>query len=577
MTARRLLDKETSVPHAIAQVLEEAGVSFVFGIPGGRTIPIYDALYDRKPAIRTVLAREEGLAAVMADAHGRLTGRPAVAMGQAAFMLTNAGMGIVEAYLAGSPMLVIADLSDGFPFTQHGPYQSGTGDYGSWDARDVIRGYTKQVFVGRDPASAVQNTQLAIKHATSGQPGPVALLFHSAALAGSVGPDTTPRLYATEQYLPERHGADLADVGAAIEALADASKPVILAGNGVRMSGAQAQLRELAELLGAPVATTASGKGTFPETHPLALGVFGNFGLEAANATIGDADLVLAVGTKLGPTDTANENPALLDPERQVFLQIDIEPRHAAWSFPVQHALIGDASTVLGQFIEAAKQAELPGRINGAQDVAEAHARYASFNVGESESDARPILPQRLIADLGAGTPDDAIITCDAGENRLFMMHHYRTKGRQEYLQPAAVGGMGYAIPAALAAKVIHPKRAAIAVCGDGGFGIAMNGLLTAIEERINIVTVVLNNSALGWVRHGQGDRPIASDFAAFDYAAIARAMGCDAFRVEDPADVTPTIDKALAAGKPAVVEVITSLAATFRDVTSPLAAYPPR
>ena len=577
MTARRLLSETVPVPQAIAQVLEEAGVRFVFGMPGGRTIPIYDALYDRTPAIRTVLVREEGLAAVMADAHGRLTGRPAVAMGQAAFMLTNAGMGIVEACLAGSPMLVIADLSDGHPFTQHGPYQSGSGDFGSWDARDTIRGYTKEVFVARDGASAVQNTQLALKHATTGQPGPVALLFHSTALAGSVGPETTPRLYSTAGYLSGRHGADAEDVSAAVEALAAASKPVILAGNGVRMSAAQSQLRELAELLGAPVATTASGKGTFPETHPLALGVFGNFGLEAANATVADADLVLAAGTKLGPTDTANENPALLDPERQVLLQVDIEPRHAAWSFPVQHALIGDAAAVLGQLVEAVRQAELPGRVSGPSDVAEAHSRYASFDVPLSASDARPILPQRLIADLHAALPDDCIVTCDAGENRLFMMHHFRTKGTMEYLQPAAVGGMGYAIPAALAAKLVHPGRPVIAVCGDGGFGIAMNGLLTAIEEDIPIVTVVMNNSALGWVRHGQGDRPIASNFAGFDYAAIARAMGCEAFRVEDPAAIVPSIDKALGCGKPAVVEVITSLDATFRDVTSPLAAYPPR
>jgi acetolactate synthase-1/2/3 large subunit len=136
---------------------------------------------------------------------------------------------------------------------------------------------------------------------------------------------------------------------------------------------------------------------------------------------------------------------------------------------------------------------------------------------------------------------------------------------------------MGYAIPAALAAKLVHPGRPVIAVCGDGGFGIAMNGLLTAIEEGIPILTVVMNNSALGWVRHGQGDRPIASSFAPFDYAAIARAMGCEAFRVEDPVEIVPSIDKALGCGKPAVVEVITSLDATFRDVTSPLASYPPR
>jgi acetolactate synthase-1/2/3 large subunit len=438
MTARKLLSETVSVPEAIVRVLKEAGVRFVFGMPGGRTIPIYDALYDHRETIRTVLVREEGLAAVMADVHGRLTGRPAVCMGQAAFMLTNSGMGIVEAFLAGSPLLVIADLSDGHPFSQHGPYQSGTGDFGSWDARDAIRAFTKEVFVARDAASAVQSTQLALKHALTGQPGPVALLFHSAALSATVGPSTTPRLYATGQYLPpERPVADPEAVDAAIEALAAASRPVIITGNGVRLSGAQARLRELAELLHAPVATTASGKSTFPESHPLALGVFGNFGLDAANAVVADADLVLAVGTKLGPTDTANENPALLDPERQVFLQVDVEPRHAAWSFPVQHTLIGDAAAVLGQLTDAVRRAELPGRADGVEEVAEAHRRHASFLTLDSASDARPILPQRLIAEMGRVVPDDAIITCDAGENRLFMMHHFQTRPAAAWATPS--------------------------------------------------------------------------------------------------------------------------------------------
>jgi len=185
--AKRLLDAQVSVPEAIARVLEQAGIAFVFGMPGGRTGSLYQALYDHQRTIRCVLVREEGLAAVMADVYGRLSGRPGVCMGQGAFMLTNAGMGIVEAHLAGSPMLVLSDLSDGAPFSHHGPYQAGTGDYGAWDARATIAGYTKRVFVSREPAAGVQNTQLAIKHALSGQPGPVALLYHSHALTKTLG------------------------------------------------------------------------------------------------------------------------------------------------------------------------------------------------------------------------------------------------------------------------------------------------------------------------------------------------------------------------------------------------------
>lgn len=578
MTARRLLDETVSTPEAIVRVLEEAGIEFVFGMPGGRTVPIYNALYDHRSSIRTVLVREEGLAAVMAEVYGRLTGKPGVAMGQAAFMLTNAGMGIVEAYLAGSPMLVLSDLSDSFPFTQHAPYQSGAGGYGSWDAAATIKGYTKQTFVARDAAAAVQDTQLAIKHATSGQPGPVAVLYHSTALAGTVGPETTPRLYSTDAYLGRgNRGDDDTAIEAAVEALAGAARPAIIAGNGVRLSRARQELRELAEMLGAPVATTASGKGVFPETHPLALGVFGTFGLEAANAVVADADLILAVGTKLGPTDTANENPALLDPERQTLIQIDVEPRHAAWSFPTQHALIGDAASVLRQLITSVRRAELSGREAGTQRATEAHRQHASFDVSESEADGAPVLPHRLIKELHRAVPEGGVITCDAGENRLFMMHHFQTKEGMEYLQPSAVGGMGYAIPAALASKLVHPERPAVAVCGDGGFAIGMNGLMTAIEEQINVVVVVFNNSALGWVRHGQGDRPIASEFHHFDHAAIARAMGCEGIRVEHSRDLAPALERAIAIDSPVVVDVVTSGEFTFRDVTSPLAAYPVR
>ena len=575
MPVKKLVEERVPVPEAIVRVLEEAGIQFVFGMPGGRTSAIYNALYDHRDTIRAVLVREEGLASVMADVYGRLTGRPGVAMGQGAFMLTNAGMGIVEGYLAGSPMLILSELSDGGPLSHHAPYQAGTGDYGTWDARATIAGYTKQTFVAREPAAAVQNTQLAIKHAVSGQPGPVAVLYHSAALSQSVGPDTTPRLYATQAYLAdEPPGASESRIEEAIRLLDGAARPVIIAGNGVRMSRGQAELRQLAELLDMPVATTASGKGVFPETHPLALGVFGTFGLDAANAVVADADLILAVGTKLGPSDTANENPALLDPERQTFVQVDIEPRNASWTIPVQQALLGDARVVLDQLAVAARRAELP-RLDGSRRTTEAHRLHASFDVPESDAGGSPVFSQRLIKELHRGISEDAIVTCDAGENRLFMMHHFQTKGTVEYLQPSAVGGMGYAIPAALAAKLVFPERPVVAVCGDGGFAIAMNGLMTAIDEGIPIAVVVFNNSFLGWVRHGQGERPIASGLGSYDHAAIARAMGCEGIRVERAEDLQGALGRALAAKGPAVVDVVTSMDPTFNDVRSPLAAYP--
>src|SRR5690606_22274674 len=193
--------------------------------------------------------------------------------------------------------------------------------------------------------------------------------------------------------------------------------------------------------------------------------------------------------------------------------------------FPAEHTLIGDARAVLEQLGQAARRREVPP-FRGKERVAEAHARFASFDVPASRSDEAPVRPERLIKALHDAAPDNTIVTCDAGENRLFMMHHFQTTAGMEYLQPAGVGGMGYAVPAALAAKLVHPERPVVAVCGDGGFGIGMNGLLTALEEDIPVTVVVFNNSMLGWVRHGQGDRPVASGFRDHNLAAIAQAMG---------------------------------------------------
>src|SRR5690606_3163913 len=166
---------------------------------------------------------------------------------------------------------------------------------------------------------------------------------------------------------------------------------------------------------------------------------------------------------------------------------------------------------------------------------------------------------------------EDAILTCDAGENRLFMTHFFRTKGAGTLLMPG-IGAMGYAIPAALAAKLVHPERQVIAVTGDGGLSMALNGLMTAIDEDIPIVVVTLNNSALGWVKHGQGNRTIASTFAEMNFAEVAKSIGCRGIRVEKPDEIAGALKEALSGNRPTVVDVVTSFKPSFRDVTSPLA-----
>src|ERR1700722_17036844 len=229
------LQEERRVADAIVDVLAEAGVGFVLGMPGGYTGSIFSALHGH-PTIRTIQVREESIGATMAEAYGRLTGRPLVVMGQGEWIAGNAGQGFLEALLGCSPIVILTEMSDGGALSHHAPYQSGTADYGNWDARGALQGVTKRVMVSHDPAQAVQHTQLALKHALTGEPGPVAVIFHSTALRGRVGPTSVPKIYGTEAYMPRAaQSVDEAALDVAGAAMAQAARPVIIAGNGVRL------------------------------------------------------------------------------------------------------------------------------------------------------------------------------------------------------------------------------------------------------------------------------------------------------------------------------------------------------
>jgi acetolactate synthase-1/2/3 large subunit len=567
MSVLPLLREETPVCDAIARVLEEAGIDMVFGLAGGHTGRIFTALEAYSKSIRTVLVREESLAGVMAEVYGRLRRKPGVIMGQGAWVLGNGIIGTLEGFLSSSPMLLLTEFSDTPGFSLHAPYQSGTGEYGAWDARRSFGGITKQVFEATDPVTAVHATQLAIKHALSGQPGPVTVLYGRGGLTGTVGPNSKPALYATAPYLPPPPApVDARRIEAAARVISAASAPVLIAGNGVRVSGAYEALRRFAEASGIPVATTATGKGVFPETHPLAVGPFATWGIASANQAVAGADVVIVVGSKLGASDTARENPALLDPRRQTFVQIDVEPRNASWTFPVEHVLIGDAGGVLDQLRDAIGSS--PHRDRGARRVALLRTEHGYFDSPEYRADDRPILPQRVIGELRRAVPANTIVTCDAGENRILTNHFYQTQSAGGILQAAGAGPMGYAIPAALAAKLIHPDRPVVAICGDGGFAMTMNGLMTAIEHDIPITVVIFNNRILGAVAHDTG--PYATHFGDFDHGAIARGMGCRGVKITDPDALGAAIREALGARTPTVIDVVTSADVSFRAALAP-------
>ena len=574
---------EIDVPHALVRVLEEAGIEFVFGMPGGDTGRIFDALYDSS-SVKTILVRHEQTGSVMAEMYGRVTGKPGVVMGQGIFLACNALFGPLEAVKGASPMLVLGDFTDMAPFMHHAPYQAGTGEYGNHDLRNLFASVTKYTAAVSEPKQAVQTLQLAIKHATSGSPGPVAVVFSSRSLSGMVKTERPPRLLATGRYLAHggtRPAAD--DVARIAETLLRAGSPVIVAGNGVHASRAWASLARLAEIAGIPVATTATGKSAMAETHALALGVFGNWGQAAANEVVSNADTVLVVGSRLSPTDTCFENPELLDADRQTLLQIDIEPLQIGRHYPVSAAIVADARLALD-----ALAAEVEARLTAAhrdaahrrrEHLAELKNLHRYFAEPEQRSADVPLRPERVISELAARLGERALVTMDAGANRLYMTHYFQSHGPGTVYQPSSIGGMGYALPAALGAKLAAPERDCVAVCGDGGFAMTINALLTAAQYRIPVTTVVLNNGVLGWVKDGQrrrGNRFIASELGKLDYARMAQSMGCRGTRVESLAELGQALDGVRNAQEPVVLDVVTTEHAPFWQVQSPLAKEGP-
>lgn len=545
----------------IVQTLEEAGIEYVIGIPGGGTGQIFNLLYGKEDRIKTILVRHEQIAAIMADAYGRATGRPAAIMGQGLFMASNATFGIMEAMLSSSPMLVITDTSDG-GVAFHAANQSGAGEYGSMDITTILKTMTKYTSLATTPKEAVMATQLAIKHATSGRPGPASVVMRSAAISGEVDVESPTFIHNAAGYLnTAKPQSAPQDIQKAIEILSQSKRPVLVAGNGVHLSKSHQQLQELAELWNMPVATSYKGKSAIAETHPLSVGMVGVYGQEAANRSVGEADTVVVVGAKLTPQDTVRERPSIFNPLNQKIIQIDIDDRNAGWTFPVDLGLIGDAGSILSQLVEASQ----PVAANSASDRKEwadalpQRKQDGSFYEDPAmHQDSSPVTPQRLVALLHENMSADAIFALDAGNNRTWMAHFYQARQANTFFSPGGTAGMGWGLPAAVGLKLVYKDRPVVCVTGDGGYMMTVNALSTAVQYDLPIICVVFNDGALGMVRQHQPEgRRIASEFVTTDNGAVARGFGAFGIQVGDSRDLPDAIRQAQASGLPAVIDVL--------------------
>ena len=539
----------------IAETFKGYGVTHVFYVDA----MLRKAMVDLDElGIRRVVTHSEKAAAYMADGYARISGRPGVCMSQSVGA-ANLAAGLQDAFLAGIPLIALTGKKP--PLWQ---YRNSYQEINHWPMFSAVTKYNADVVT---PEQLPHLLRQAFREATSGKPGPVHLdMVGREARELEAAPAVAPVLIDERfaHYPPFRPAPDPDVIEAAARAIESARCPIIVAGGGVRISGAAAEIVALAEKCQIPVATSVDGKGSIPETHPLSVGVVGNYSAWCANKAVCEADLVIYVGSGTGDQTTNNwKVPAIGTP----IVQIDIDPAELGRNYPNTIGIQGDAKVSLQHLIAAlqpsAGNADWLGRTG--QLVAEWRKETDPLRF----SSETPIRPERICKELTDALPENGIMVTDTGYSAIWaatMLHI--TKPTQTFIR--AAGSLGWGFPASLGAKCAAPDRPVICFTGDGGFWYHFGELETARRHHINTVTVVNNNNGFSQgiedVHKMYGDRPGDPTelyrFEKVSFAQIARDIGCVGIRVEKPEEIAPAIQQALRADAPAVVEVMTDFSA---------------
>ncbi len=545
---------------AVVDTLIDCGATHAFTLPGLGITWMLDEFYERREEINVVLTRGEQTAAVMAQTYGRLTGRPGIYMGQGPFASTTGAFGILEAYFAGSPMVVLTDTSCYDGFGMYGVYQTMTGDYGAANIRQSLGTMTKYTAYATEPNEAVYGLQLAYKHAQLPRMGPAALILKSPVIRREMPADERVKLYPSKgylQYTPAKIDTDAMRELAAL--IRKAKNPVILAGQGAQTDLARGRLAAVAMSAGIAVATSYNGKGVIDETSPVAVGMLGTWGAKSANAMLGKADLVIVLGASLGPDYLRFRDEDLIDPSRQTIVQIDIDPRNAGWVYPVDLAIQGDVAEAL----EALAAHDLGAGRQRLADIAENNRVHGFGELPATIAVAGALHNSDIVRALDRIlTPSDMLVL-DAGTNRIWITSMLRLRTPGQLLVPGGIGGMGWSLPAAAAAKLVYPQRNVICLVGDGGAAMTLNALSTCVQHDLPITVIVSNNKGLGMVRDNMKQRRIAVDFSDIDFSLVAQGMGCHGVRVDRADSLITAIEEARHARVPTVIDVAVDPAAS--------------
>ncbi|MBI4818028.1 MAG: thiamine pyrophosphate-binding protein [Deltaproteobacteria bacterium] len=550
------LDAPRTVLDVVLRYLEAEGIEVVFGVPGG-LLHAFFAAVEAHSDLRLIVCKHEGGAAFMADGFARASGRMAVCASTAGPGATNLLTGVAVAFADGIPMLVLTGQVPSHVLG-HGASQETNRE--DMDLVAMFAPVTKYSTMVTAAASMPFHVRRALRLALTGRPGPVHLNVPVDLWLQPVEEDWfDPQSYRSESSVFDRRA-----VHDAAQMLLDATHPVLLVGGGAR---AEDHLVSLAEMLPARVATSPRGKGVFPEDHPLSLGILGYAGHRDAREVLlsGQVDVLLTIGASLNETTTFSWRKELR-PTRAL-LQVDIDADRIGRNYPVDIALVGDATAVLLELVFHLHREVREGRFpksqwNDAPPLSRGHERHDSpqYRV----SDQVPITPQRWRAELCEVLPNDTLIFSDVGGHMLFNFHDLVLRRGQRFLVNLGFASMGHGTAGPIGAAIADPSRPVVAIVGDGCF--TMNGmeLLTAMEHEVRVVWIVENNQMHGITWHGSRMVGKGLPLNSVRYrqqvhvAEIAKAMGLEVYKVERPGEIGPAVLSALAAPTAALIEVLT-------------------
>lgn len=550
----------------VAKYLESEGVEYVFGMCGHTNVALLDAL-TYKTKIKFISFRHEQIAAHSADAYFRVTHKPGVVLVHVGPGMTNAVTGVANATLDSSAMIVIAGDVPSFHFGQD-PHQE-IKLHMDGDQFEVYRPFVKRAWRVHDTKFIPDIIAKAFNLATSGRPGAVLVdvpmdMFSRA--CKEVPENLTKRKVTGKRIL-----GDLSEIEKAVGLLKEAKNPLIFLGGGVILSDAAQEATALAEYLGVPVATSLMGKGSIPEDHLLSIGMTGFWGTALANDMTKGADLILAVGTRFAETDSSSWIPGFtfnIPPTK--LIHADIDPQEIGKVFPTEIGIVGDAKAVLSHMLGCAKErgAAKDWRNDPVvKKISQGKEAWLNTIREHQVSDAIPIRPERILKEAREVLPRDGIIITDVGWNKNGVGQQFPIYEPRTQLPPGGLATMGFGPAGAVGAKLGAPDKPVLALVGDGAFGSVPSVLATAVEHGLGIVWLVMNNYGYGVITglqkkaygrtSGTEFRIAASgEYYNPDFAMMARSYGAEGYRIEDPKELRPNLEKALASGRPTVLDV---------------------